>query len=756
MLIAEQSSRISEPITYGLLKHIRDCVTSKISAFDKISKSLQVVCEEMQAKACCLYVRNDNHSIELFDYFSKLPVSPFRNRIVSEDDELVQCLENNKSFSTPGGRIHDPDYINDYKPATMATPLVIGNKKLGVLMLVGSDSDEFSEEMLSTLQTVSMILASILKIEYLDAEKEPKQSDISDSKLSERSHIFDGICVTPGTGYGVAVFHEPKVNSVEMLADNPEEERSRLTHAMDEMLAAINKLFLQHGTGEGKEYRDILETYQLFARDQGWRRRIMESINTGLSAESAVQKVMNSLKSRLEAAGADNWRERAVDLEDLSNRLIRHLSGDLSSPFTNSDNDGIVVIANRIGPAELLDYDRDKLRGVLLTEKAHTAHVAIVAKSLGIPIISGISQIASYVSRGDPILLDGEIGRLYVRPKPRLLRQLDKRCLLKQEADAPGDDSPVLTLDGHRVYVMLNAGLRIDIKHLKNADSVGLYRTEIPFMVRNTLPTVEEQTNLYSSIFRMAEGKEVVFRTLDIGGDKILPYMPYKQGENPALGWRAVRMTIDRPILLRHQLRAILRASEGRSIKILVPMISNVSEYIRVKQIVELEMAEQEKLGYPRPKEIKCGAMIEVPSIVFEMDNLLPMVDFVSLGSNDLHQFFFAVDRSLPKLIDRYDTLSPIFLRLLKQVVDKCHAAGVPITVCGEIAGRPLEALALVGLGYRRLSMAPSSLRSIRQTMNNVNTEHISEFMNYYLNQPISTIRHILKSFARDNGHQVM
>jgi phosphotransferase system enzyme I (PtsP) len=313
-----------------------------------------------------------------------------------------------------------------------------------------------------------------------------------------------------------------------------------------------------------------------------------------------------------------------------------------------------------------------------------------------------------------------------------------------------------MTSDEQRIHVMLNAGLSIDLKHLKNADAVGLYRTEIPFMMRNKLPSVQEQTELYSNIFRLAGNKSVIFRTLDIGGDKTLPYMPYKQGENPAMGWRAVRVSIDRPLLLKQQIRAIIRAANGKPVSILIPMIATVEEYKIVREMIDTEIQKQFKKGYAKPRFLKCGAMIEVPSIIFELDKLLKLVDFVSVGSNDLHQFFFAADRSMSKIIDRYDTLSPEFLNLLKSIIDKCNKFNKPIIVCGEMAGQPLEVLALIGLGYRRFSMTPSSLKGIRALLKDINTQHIAAFLKEIISKYPVTIRHTLRNFARDNGHNII
>jgi len=391
---------------------------------------------------------------------------------------------------------------------------------------------------------------------------------------------------------------------------------------------------------------------------------------------------------------------------------------------------------------------------VILEEGSPTAHVAIIARALDIPVIGRIKGIMDRVSEGDPLIVDGDRAQAFLRPGEDIRRSfLDTVRVNKERREYYNALIPLPsdTKDEHHVSLLSNAGLLVDVEQMRDlgAEGIGLFRTEIHFMMRTELPSIEEQTELYKRILEAADGRHVTFRTLDVGSDKTLPYLESDDEENPSMGWRAIRVGLDRPMLLRRQMRAMVRAAKqcGTSVSIMFPMVTEVEEFVAAKKLLDREI-ESEMPG----QTINAGAMLEVPGLLFQLEQLLSQVDFLSVGSNDLMQFLFATDRGNPRLSERYDTLSPAALKMLKTVVDNCTAADVPVTVCGEMAGSPIEAMALVGLGYRRLSMANPSIGPVKEMTRSLNVEALNNFVTPLLGSSEHSLRGKLRSFALDHG----
>ncbi len=591
------------------------------------------------------------------------------------------------------------------------------------------------------------------------------------------SHQVDGISLNTGIGLGRAVLHHPvgtKVASTREDFGNRSQKAQLIqldqafVHLADEIQAFISqqstspstKTQTQMQAQSAKVSRDILDVHLLLARDPGWKRQLRERIREGMSTLDAIDQALQSIRERLERKGTQpHWRERISDFEDLSGRLKRHLT-DSVGVLENEDGDSpIIVVADRIGPAELLDYDRSRLVGLVLVEQSHTSHVAIVARSLEIPVVGGIKTLLQEINTGDSLLVDGNEGRVYIRPVREVVRRYDAQFQFKKtrhlglsEAVAP---LMARTLDGVSISLLLNAGLVEDVDHIEaaGAEGIGLYRTEIPFMMRPKLPNVNEQVKLYQEILNRAGRHPVVFRTLDVGGDKVLPYLERLKSESPIKQRRtAARIVFDRPILLRYQLRALIRASVGTELTIMLPMIAEVSEVQAARELLDGEINREKEKGNPVPTNIRLGAMIEVPSLVHQLPQLFPHVDFLSVGSNDLFQFFYAIDREYPKLTDRYDVLSPTFLSVLKSIQEQCQGAHIPLSVCGEMAGRPLESLALIGLGYRTLSMSAPAVPLIKTMIRRLTYQEISDYMAGVCVPSQANIRQNLRDFARDHG----
>jgi phosphotransferase system enzyme I (PtsP) len=591
------------------------------------------------------------------------------------------------------------------------------------------------------------------------------------------SRQIDGVSLNSGIGLGRAIIHQPagmKATGVEIQGQDTSIKSELLNldqafiHLVDEIQMLIPqtessflpKNLTQSQAKSQADARDIFDVHLMMANDPGWKRQLRQRIHAGMTAAVAIDQTLNSIRETFKGEGMQShWYERISDFEDLSSRLKRHLAG-FNIPGILVDESAIIVVADRIGPAELLDYDRSRLTGLILVEQSQTSHVAIVARSLAIPVVGGMKNILQEIKPGDSLLVDGNEGRVYIRPVSEVISRYDAQVPFKkirhvEPSSQTAAHLPTKTLDDVAISLLLNAGLVEDVNHIETAgaEGIGLYRTEIPFMMRPRLPNVNEQVKLYQEILKRAGRYPVVFRTLDVGGDKVLPYLERLKSEGPVKKGRAENIVFDRPILLRYQLRALIRASAGTELTIMLPMIAEVSEVQAARELLDNEVNRQKDKGNAVPTKIRLGAMIEVPSLVYQLPQLFPHVDFLSVGSNDLFQFFYAIDREYPKLTARYDVLSPTFLSMLKFIQNQCEGAKVPLSICGEMAGRPLEALALIGLGYRILSMSAAAIPPIKNMIQSLSYQEISDYMGTVCVPSHPNIRQSLHDFAK--GHEI-
>jgi phosphotransferase system enzyme I (PtsP) len=571
----------------------------------------------------------------------------------------------------------------------------------------------------------------------------------------DRPRKFTGEGLSEGVAVGHLVLHEPRVKVDRMIADNPVEELKRLEEAISLLRESVDQMLVSSEldlTGEGRE---VIEAYRLFAYDQGWRQRMRDAVRTGLTAEAAVERVQDETRLRVQRLGDPLLRERAHDLDDLARRLLRHLTGD-GHPGESLPRDAILVARN-MGPAELLDYGREKLLGLALEDAASTSHVAIVARSMGLPLVSSLPGIADSARAGDALVLDGESGEVHLRPPSEIIAAFEEKRGLRRQAQARFAairEMPAVTKDGVPIRLMMNAGLEFDMPHLKEsgADGIGLFRTELQFMLGETMPRLADQCAFYKSILDAAGEKPVVFRTLDLGGDKVLPYARWEREENPALGWRAIRIALDRPALLRYQVRALLMASAGRTLRILLPMVSDVDEFNRARALVDRELERARLMNLTRPTQVLVGAMLEVPALAFMLPQLMRSADFVSIGSNDLLSLAFAVDRTNPRVARRYDNLNPASLTLIRLIVQSAAENSGDLSLCGEMAGRPLDAMALLGLGIRTLSMQPGQIGPIKMMIRSLNLGEVSAFVDRLCGRTDHSLRTRLSAFAAERG----
>jgi phosphotransferase system enzyme I (PtsP) len=424
--------------------------------------------------------------------------------------------------------------------------------------------------------------------------------------------------------------------------------------------------------------------------------------------------------------------------------------------------DNAILIARAMGPAALLDYDRNKLRGLVLEEGTANSHVSIVARALGIPAVGEIANAPGIADPGDAIIVDGTSGSIYIRPSAEIESAYAERVRFRARRQAQYlalRDRPCVTKDGQPIELMINAGLIIDLPHIDDTGSagIGLFRTELQFMVGQSLPRTSDQLALYRAVLDAAGTKPVTFRTLDIGGDKVLPYMRNEQEENPALGWRAIRLGLDRPGLLRAQIRALLRAAAGRSLKLMFPMVATVEEFDEAKGLVERELTHLRRHAHKLPDRVEVGTMLEVPSLLYQLEELVERVDFLSVGSNDLLQFLYAADRGNRKVAGRFDPLSAPTLRVLRAIVVACNAKRKPVTLCGELASNPLGALALVAIGYRSLSVSPSAIGPVKALLIELDAGKADKLIGSLIDSPAGSvpIRDRLKAFAEQSGLQL-
>ena len=719
-----------------------------------------IIAADMVAEVCSVYVRRAGDVLELFAT-QGLQLSAVHSTHLRVGEGIVgDIAARARPLALADAQKH-PSFV--FRPETgeeayhsmLGVPILRDGRVVGVLAVQNSAQRLYSEEEKETLQTVAMVLAELVVGELIG------QSELRPLVGGAMLPLcLQGMRLGSGVGAGEAVLHQPRFQITRWVADDSAAEHERLARAISEMHGALDDMFQASELAGGGEHRDVLEAYRMIAEDAGWLERIDEAISSGLTAEAAVEKVHSDIRARMSQVTDPYLRERIHDLDDLANRLLGHLIGELEPATVMPLPEEIILVARSMGPAQLLDYDYSRLRGVVLEEGSHTAHVAIVARALDIPAVGNVKDVLSKVERGDPLIVDGDNAQVFIRPGEDARRAFVESLRAREERKAVYAglrDLPAVTLDGQSISIKINAGLPIDLRLLDDsgADGIGLYRTELLFMVNPDFPGVETQRRLYADVLDKAGDKPVIFRTLDVGGDKVLPYWERSAEENPAMGWRAIRISLDRPDMLRQQLRALIRAAASRELRLMFPMIAEVAEFKAARAWLDKELEWEKELGFPPPSKFSVGAMLEVPSLVFQLPALLKQVDFISVGSNDFFQFLFASDRGNPQLSERYDLLSPPVLTLLRSISQQCRAAGIPVSLCGDMASRPLEAMALIGIGFRDLSVAPPNVGPIKAMIRSLSALPLGEYMNSLYDLDQHDTREKLGSFAKEHGVKI-
>lgn len=731
-----------------MLRRLRETMALQEGGEVKLARIVVDIAANMVAEVCSIYVRRRDESMELAATEGLNPEAVHNTHLARGEGLVGLVAMRAEAVNLPEAREH-PSF--SYRPETgeevfhsfLGVPIQRQGRVIGVLTVQNRTQRHYMEEEVEALQIVAMVLAEMIASDQLGSAQAVSRS---------AGQVVRGVSLSDGVAHGHVVLHVPRVAVDTLIADDIEHETRRLADAIERLRATIDDMLSRGDVARAGEHRDVLEAYRMFAHDRGWIRRMNEAVATGLTAEAAVAKVQNDTRARVVNHTAPFLRERFNDLNDLSNRLLRMLTG-RSTAVGEELPDDTVLVAHSMGPAELLDYDQEKIRALILEEGGHASHVAIVARALGVPAVGQADGILNRLDTSDPVVVDAEAGEVHVRPSPDIVSGYKDKERLKAQREARYakiKNRAARTKDGVEIELHMNAGLLVDLPYLREtgAAGIGLFRTEFQFMIASTFPRPDEQQKMYAEVLDAVGDKPVVFRSLDIGGDKVLPYLRSSHEENPALGWRAIRMALDRPALLRTQFRALMRAAQGREVRVMLPMVSDVSEIQAARELIDKEVRHMVLHGYTLPKRLQLGVMIEVPALVWQLDRLFPLVDFVSVGSNDLLQFLFAADRTNLQVAQRFDPLSYPVLRVLDEIARKAREHEVPVTLCGEMAGSPIEAMALVGIGFRSISMAPSSIGPVKAMIRSLDSSTVEQLLKDALSAEIDDMRKHLEGFA--------
>ncbi len=746
-----------------ILTSLHDVMAARTSAQAKLNSVVGIIATAIDSEVCSIYLLREG-VLELFAtrgldqaavHVTKLALGEGLVGTIAEDVEVLNLDE----------AASHPDFA--YKPETgedrfhsfAGVPIIRRERSVGVLAVQHTDRRKYADVEIEALQTVAMVLSELIA----NAGLIDTTGGGADRPQSTAAMRIAGQKLVDGMAAGCAVYHQPRIHIEHTVAEDTDAERHRVYAAFDKMREGIDRMTREAEFGVGGEHVEVLQTYKMFAYDEGWARRINEAIDSGLTAEAAIERVQQRTRQRMRQIDDPLLADRMHDLEDLSNRLLRIVSGQMGTAAQMGLRQDTILIARNLGPAELLEYDKRRLKGVILEEGSLTAHVTIVARAMGVPVLGRVRDIRRLVAEGDMLLLDSADSNVFARPSAAMEEAFEARLAMRQKrkaAFAALRDVPPITKDGHRLTLMVNAGLRDDVAALDvtGADGIGLFRTEFQFLVSATLPQRERQQRLYREVLDAAGDRPVIFRTVDIGGDKALPYLNKEDAdeENPAMGWRALRLGLERDGLMKVQARALLEAAAGRTLNVMFPMVSEPWEFDEARALFEAQRTWLEGRGRKMPLAIRYGAMLEVPALAEMLDILLPKIEFLSIGTNDLTQFLFAADRANPKLAERYDWLSPSILRFIARLVAPVRAAGVDLAVCGEMGGRPLEAMALIGLGIERLSITPAAVGPIKAMTRSLDRAALTAYMTGLLANPPRDMRGALTGWATENGVEIV
>ena len=742
--------QIIESESRKLLGRLRDAMASDAAGQARLDKITHLIADSMGTEVCSVYLFRDEETLELCATEGLKPEAVHKTRMRLGEGLVGRVAKTGRVVNTPDapaekGFRYMPETGEERFSSFLGVPIQRIGEKLGVLVVQSRDARDYSEDAQYALEVVAMVIAEMTELGAFVGE------GAALSARHQHAVLIRGTTGQEGAAEGHVWLHEPRVVVANPIADDPERELARLTEAVEQLRVGVDKMLEMSQSGD-KDQVQVLEAYRMFANSKGWMRRMEEDIGRGLSAEAAVEKEQSQARARMEQVSDAYLRERLSDLDDLSNRLLRILTGQGADTGAEMPADPI-LIARNIGPGELLEYGRS-LRGIVLEEGSVGSHAAIVARALAIPLVVHAERVTTEALNNDHIMIDGDQGIVHLRPDDTVVNAFrDKIAMLAdaQEQFASIRDAPAQTLCGATISLHMNAGLMADLPSLEHsgAEGVGLFRTELQFLVRNQMPKRSELSALYARVLESARGKRVVFRTLDIGSDKVLPYMKPNDEPNPALGWRAIRVGLDKPGVMRMQLQALIRAANGRPLTVMFPFVAQFEEYRQARAELDKTIAREKRLGHVLPETIEVGAMLETPSLAFAPQKFFDEVEFLSIGGNDLKQFFFAADRENERVRRRYDTLNVSFLSLIEQIVARCAASGTPLSFCGEDAGRPVEAMCFAAIGIRTLSMRPASIGPVKSLLRQVDLDKVLEVIRKARDSGQQSVRPAVMDYLR-------
>ncbi|MBT6534415.1 MAG: phosphoenolpyruvate--protein phosphotransferase [Marinovum sp.] len=747
-------SERSESESRKLLGRLRDTMAEDAAGQTRLDNITHLIADSMGTEVCSIYLFRDTETLELCASEGLRADAVHKTRMRLGEGLVGRVAQRNTVINAADapsakGFRYMPETGEEIYSSFLGVPIQRLGEGMGVLVVQSKIAREYTTDEIYALEVVAMVLAEMTELGAFVGEGAALRA------RHQQPALFRGTPVQEGTARGSVWLHEPRVVVTNPVAEDPVAEKARLQLAVAQLRQNLDAMMVGVAAGE-PEQLEILEAFRMFANSRGWMRRIETDIDQGLSAEAAVEKEQSTARARMAQVADQYMRERLHDLDDLSNRLLRILTGQGRTTGASMPKNPVLVAQN-IGPAELLDYGRS-LRGLVLEEGSVGSHAAIIARALAIPLVIHADNITTEALNGDQILLDGDQGIVHLRPDESITAAFkDKMAMEAQAQKRYGAirKKPAITKCGRRVALHMNAGLIADLPSFKSsgAEGVGLFRTELQFLVRSQMPKRSELSALYGRVLDAAGGAPVVFRTLDIGSDKVLPYMTHVQEPNPALGWRAIRVGLDKPGVMRMQLQALLRGANGRPLSVMFPFIADQSEFYAARAEMDKALERERILGHPLPEQLNVGAMLETPSFAYAPQGFFDAVDFISIGGNDLKQFFFAADRENELVRKRYDTLSSSFLSFLEFIAERCAKSGVQLSFCGEDAGRPVEALCLAAIGITRLSMRPASIGPVKHILMRTDLDALKDVIDESRNRGESSVRQAVMDFLL-NGDQ--
>jgi len=726
-----------------LLGRLRTALAEDSAGQERLDRITTIIADCMGVGVCSIYLFRDAETLELCATEGLNPEAVHKTRMRIGEGLVGRVARTKRPINTadaPGekGFRFMPETGEEIFSSFLGVPIQRLGETLGVIVVQSKEARLFTDDEVYGMEVVAMVIAEMTELGAFVGE------GAALAALHQRPATFRGGVGQEGSAMGRVWLHEPRVVVTNPIADDPHEEHKKLDEAIETLRLSVDELLATADTAD-KEQMQILEAYRMFANSRGWRRRMEEDIARGLSAAAAVEKEQTATRARMERVPDPYLRERLHDLDDLSNRLLRILTGQGRETGAEMPDDPILVASN-IGPGELLEYGRRKLKGIVLEEGSVASHAAIVARAWAIPLIVHAGPVSAEALNGDLILIDGEHGIVHLRPEDAVIESFrDKMAMEAKQQERYADlrDKPAESDDGTRIRITMNAGLMADLPSLESsgAEGVGLFRTELQFLTQSKVPRRGELAQLYSKVLDRAGDMQVIFRTLDIGSDKVLPYMKPQDEPNPALGWRAIRVGLDKPGVMRMQAQALIRAAAGRQLTVMFPFIAQLQEYRDARELFLNEVERERRMGHILPTDIRIGAMLETPSMAFAPAQFYRDADFISIGGNDLKQFFFAADRENERVRRRYDTLNVSFLNMIEMVVRRCEEAGTPVSFCGEDAGRPIEAVVFAALGLRALSMRPASIGPVKHLIRRTNLAALRKVIDHARGSGAQSVR---------------